>query len=371
MYTQFKRVSTNLSVNYLTAGILPTLSLILLLSSCCTLSDIFRPNDPFPNCSPPVAAFSASSTNVQQGARITFTDQSIGEDIQWSWTFTGGNPMTSTSQNPTVTYTQIGTYEVSLTVRNSRGTDTETRSGYIVVNPRTLADFDASPKIIKAGEAVFFNDRSTGNIATRNWVFQGGVPESATGKSPRVTYNTPGTYWVKLEVIDFLNFSDSEIKNNFIKVTEREEIVEFKPNPILDKCPAHTEGDRDFNGHGPEVVVWAELRVEGRSKIYLDYYIKARETRYDWTTAENKWSDLLWTSPGGTSIVKIISDKKSEATYTDTNHKLDIPLIRGGNLVQKFEVMGDTRGNDVGNCTTDDVYLNIYLNPIKVEIKYD
>lgn len=47
------------------------------------------------------------------------------------------------------------------------------------------------------------------------------------------------------------------------------------------------------------------------------------------------------------------------------NHK--IIYIRG-QLVNKLEIMGDTRGSDVGNNTNDDVCMNIYFNEIKVLI---
>jgi hypothetical protein len=33
--------------------------------------------------------------------------------------------------------------------------------------------------------------------------------------------------------------------------------------------------------------------------------------------------------------------------------------------VEIFEIMGDTGGNDVGNCTSDDVYMNVYFNEIR------
>lgn len=49
----------------------------------------------------------------------------------WLWNF--GDGATSTQQNPSHTYTAAGTYNVSLTVVGSTGTDTETKNGYITV----------------------------------------------------------------------------------------------------------------------------------------------------------------------------------------------------------------------------------------------
>lgn len=81
----------------------------------------------------PVANFSASSTNIQAGQTVTFTDQSTNNPTSWSWSFTGGTPATSTAQNPTVTYSTPGTYTVSLTATNAVGSDSETKNNYITV----------------------------------------------------------------------------------------------------------------------------------------------------------------------------------------------------------------------------------------------
>ncbi len=82
---------------------------------------------------PPVADFTASATTISQGQSVTFTDTSINIPSSWSWSFPGGNPSTSTSQNPTVTYNTAGVYNVTLTAANAFGQDTETKTDYITV----------------------------------------------------------------------------------------------------------------------------------------------------------------------------------------------------------------------------------------------
>jgi PKD repeat protein len=82
---------------------------------------------------PPVANFSASSTNISAGDSVNFTDQSTNNPTSWNWTFEGGTPGSSTAQNPTVTYNTAGTYDVTLFVANAAGSDTETKTDYITV----------------------------------------------------------------------------------------------------------------------------------------------------------------------------------------------------------------------------------------------
>ncbi len=55
-----------------------------------------------------------------------FTDISTNNPTSWSWTFEGGNPATSTEQNPVVTWSQVGDFNVSLTASNNVGTGTTT-----------------------------------------------------------------------------------------------------------------------------------------------------------------------------------------------------------------------------------------------------
>lgn len=82
---------------------------------------------------PPVADFSADKTTVLVGNSVSFTDASSYDPTSLSWSFEGGTPATSTSQNPTVTYNTVGTYDVTLTATNAEGSDTETKTNYIEV----------------------------------------------------------------------------------------------------------------------------------------------------------------------------------------------------------------------------------------------
>jgi PKD repeat protein len=82
---------------------------------------------------PPVADFTANQTTVIFGGTVNFTDASTNGATSWAWTFEGGVPGTSTVENPSVVYPNIGTYQVSLTATNQYGSDTETKTGYITV----------------------------------------------------------------------------------------------------------------------------------------------------------------------------------------------------------------------------------------------
>ena len=72
----------------------------------------FKQRFPSP-LSPPVAAFSASPTTGTAALNVAFTDTSSGSVTAWNWSF--GDGTTSTTKNPSHTYSASGTYSVSLT----------------------------------------------------------------------------------------------------------------------------------------------------------------------------------------------------------------------------------------------------------------
>lgn len=78
-----------------------------------------------------VAAFSASPVSGKAPLTVKFTDKSTGSPAYWSWNF--GDKSISTARNPTHKYTKAGKYTVSLTVKNAAGSNTATKSGYIIV----------------------------------------------------------------------------------------------------------------------------------------------------------------------------------------------------------------------------------------------
>ena len=77
------------------------------------------------------ADFTANNVNVCLGSSIIFSDASTGNPNSWVWNFGDGN--TSTLQNPTHTYSNPGTYNVTLTISDGATTETETKTSFITV----------------------------------------------------------------------------------------------------------------------------------------------------------------------------------------------------------------------------------------------
>jgi PKD repeat protein len=80
------------------------------------------------------AAFTSNFSEVCEADVVEFYDMSLGGAILWEWTFEGGNPGISVSQNPSVTYESAGVFDVTLTVSDGSNSHTVTMEDYITVN---------------------------------------------------------------------------------------------------------------------------------------------------------------------------------------------------------------------------------------------
>ena len=84
---------------------------------------------------PPVANISTPNLVNCPGGLVQYFGSSLGGlPTGYQWSFPGGNPATSTEQNPVVSYPAIGFYDVSLTVTNEFGSNTLTETGFVEVS---------------------------------------------------------------------------------------------------------------------------------------------------------------------------------------------------------------------------------------------
>jgi len=83
----------------------------------------------------PTASIGSNVTTIclDNNTTVDFTDESTSSPAatSWLWTFEGGTPATSTLQNPTVTYTTDGDFDVTLEVTNTSGTSSITETDFI------------------------------------------------------------------------------------------------------------------------------------------------------------------------------------------------------------------------------------------------
>ncbi len=238
---------------------------------------------------PPVADFVGAPTSGTVPLNVSFSDSSQNGPTSWSWSFGDGG--SSTSQNPSHTYTGAGTYSVSLTVTNSDGTDTLTRTGYVVVNPDTpeppIADFVGTPTSGTAPLDVDFTDQSTNNPTS--WLWNFGDGNSSSAQNPSHTYTIVGSYTVSLMVTN-ADGSDTQTLTNYITVSAPSggdiladgfESGSFSTNGWAPSGSANVSTQADYTGtYGARLRSTGSIEVAvstvGRTGVTLSY---ARRTR--------------------------------------------------------------------------------------------
>ena len=133
-----------------------------------------------PSC---IAAFAASDTAICAGNTVTYTSQSFGNNLTYSWSFPGGTPSSSTLQNPVVQYMTAGVYNVNLTVNNGYWSSSIQKTNYIHVSVPLPA-----PVITSIGYTLSSN-YTTGN----QWFKDGFMIAGATSQNYLAQHS--GLYW--------------------------------------------------------------------------------------------------------------------------------------------------------------------------------
>ncbi len=151
----------------------------------------------------PVADFSLSPEQQNEGAPIQFTDLStlyLDDTASWNWDF--GGIGTSSEQNPTFTFVDNDIYTVTLTVTSDGSTDVVSHV-VTVLDLAPVAAFTWSPEQQYKKSSIQFTDLSTSypdNIVSWSWDFDS--IGTSSERNPTFTFINDGTYTVSLTVTD-------------------------------------------------------------------------------------------------------------------------------------------------------------------------
>lgn len=129
----------------------------------------------------PTAFFSTTSNTICVGSSVSFFDASSNTPSSWSWTFTGGNPGTSTIKNPaSITYTALGSYPVTLVATNSVGASSPyTTTVYVINTPTSVST--------STGTCAGQNKNLVVTSNASNIIWQGGANTFSASFGPTIT----------------------------------------------------------------------------------------------------------------------------------------------------------------------------------------
>lgn len=141
-----------------------------------------------------ICNFSSNSNYTAPNTNINFSDQSIGSPTAWLWTFEGGNPATSTEQNPVVLYENTGSFMVTLMVTTATDTAIEVKPNFITVTTPSQGSSDWQEQA--TGFATMYRGAAYISIANPNIVWVSAL-DGTTGTTVNEFSKTinGGTTW--------------------------------------------------------------------------------------------------------------------------------------------------------------------------------
>lgn len=149
-------------------------------------------------------------TAAEKG-KVTFTNTS-NNPLNATWYF--GNGDSSSSINPVYTYSNGGSYNVTLKGNNSCNTEDT-----VIAIKLAYLDFGLEGSNPCMLQDVTYIDSSDNNISAWSWSFPGGNPSSASGKGPhKVNYSSPGLKSASLDITVTGGPHQIYTRNNIVNV---------------------------------------------------------------------------------------------------------------------------------------------------------
>lgn len=182
---------------------------------------------------------------------VTYTNQGSNYS-SCLWTFYDGT--TSTTTNPTHSYTTAGFYYISLNNTNAAGYNNLTAFNYILAFDPVISAFSANRTGIAPGDYVLFTDSSTYGSDTWAWAINGVNVSTATN----LIYQFPsaGTYSIQHYSKNSLTGSaDWENRTNYISVSTTLPICDFTANVTFGNAPLNVLFT-DSSTNNPSSFTW-------------------------------------------------------------------------------------------------------------------
>jgi PKD repeat protein len=273
-------------------GVTGTYAVAITLSSCIDTSECFYVQTP-------LADFAGNPTYGYPPLTVNFTDLSTDVVNTWEWDFGDGN--TSDQQNPANVYTEGGQYSVRLKITGPGGSDSIVKQNYIeVLFVPPTAEFIGTPASGFAPLDVQFTDLSVDSVSSWLWFFGDG--ETAFVQNPLHTYDTPGTYTVKLQ-ISGPGGNGEEEKINYITVNSHDIQADFAGTPTT--------------GQAPLMVAFTDLSIGNINTWEWDFG--------DGGSANEQNPSHEYTSTGSFTVSLTITGPAGSSTETKTDYIL-IPV---------------------------------------------
>jgi PKD repeat protein len=171
-------------------------------------------------CDPGAVDFSASPRCGGVPLSVAFTDLSVPLTTITGWLWDFGDGTTSTEQNPTHEYNDVGPFDVTLQIFSGALTDRKVKAGYITTQEAITVDFIGHPTTGEPPLVILFDPELVGIATEYLWDFGDG--QTSTDPNPIHTYTSVGIYDVTLTarlLLDGCSQEDIQVKQGYVVVS--------------------------------------------------------------------------------------------------------------------------------------------------------
>ncbi|PCH96343.1 MAG: hypothetical protein COB85_03660 [Bacteroidetes bacterium] len=192
-----------------------TYTVSLTVTSNSGASDTYSAVDAVTVITLPEADFNAqNTTSCLSGNSITFINNS-NNSSSWIWDFGDGN--TSITENPVHSYSNSGSYIVTMIAQNDVGCNAViSKPSYISIFSGWDAEFTVDTNVSCNLNHLFsFNCYATG-VTSWSWDFGDGFLSNL--QNPQHSYNDPGVYTISLITLNANGCVDTLVKDDYISV---------------------------------------------------------------------------------------------------------------------------------------------------------
>lgn len=292
---------------------------------------------------------------------MELTDNSTATDsiVFWSWNISDGQSFTT--NNPSVSFSSEGIYDVSLSVKTALGCLGTTTAYGLIEYDKPYVSIEAGDSILCEAETVGLNSYVEGILPTLSWDLANG--ELATGPSVEATYLDTGSYTVLVNLVDSFGCTASAQK----ELVVARPLAQFSASSVSSDCPPLITQFNDVSSQG--IVAWEWNFGDGAfSSVSDPSHLYAESGDYDVslivTDAYGCKDSLLQNS-----VVSIMGPYGTFA-FTDTSVCAFEPIDFSSDFTNTVSVLWDfndgtfATGSEVTHEYTD---LGNYLPTVLIE----
>ncbi len=268
-----------------------------------------------PNLMPPqiMATFTADKTEICVGETVNFTDESVGNPTNWSWTFQGGTPSSSSDQNPSITYNQAGTFNVNLTASNATSSNTVIKPSYIKVLSAPMKPPQPSGDAeLCQGSAADFTTNGVSSASSYLWNVEPAEAGTIEGSGKTASFTPADDFSgdVQITVQSINNCGESAFSNPFSATVGTTPAAAVLPTGDTEFCQGQATSD------------YASTEVEGATG-----YLWALEPREAGTISGNGLTAVVNWAPTWGGTAKVYLRAANDCGSGEASEKLEVNVM--------------------------------------------